>query len=78
MVLSERLSQAARRPQNRGCVTCKWLAEITAEDRAAIESWLNNGWSARQLHRLLITDPDRPLPVGETAFKNHLSRGCSP
>lgn len=75
MSLSHRLSDSKPRRQNRGCETCKWLASIAEGDRQSIKEWVANGWSFRQLHELCVTDPDLPLPVSITAFKNHF-RDC--
>lgn len=76
MALSDRLGDSSRRRQNRGCVTCQWAQTISKQDRDSIQAWLNNGWSMAQLHQILATDPDNPLTVGLTAFKNHIN-GCA-
>lgn len=72
MSISDRLSGTPKKKANRGCLTCKWLETLSEDDRQAIDNWLNNGWSMRQLHTVLFTDPENPIPVGLTAYRNHL------
>ena len=76
MSISDRLAGLPRMTANKGCRTCKWLDQLTEDDRTAIEHWLGSGYSLRQLHNVLFTDPDNPIPVGLTAFRNHL-QDCS-
>jgi len=75
MSLSDRLGDSSRRRQNRGCVTCQWLKTVSEDDKASIRAWLDSGWSIPQLHKILASDPDNPIYVKLTAFKNHIY-GC--
>lgn len=75
MSIADRLSGLPKMKANKGCRTCKWLETLTEEDQQAVQQWMDNGWSMRQLHMVLFTDPDNPIPVSLTAFRNHL-QGC--
>lgn len=75
MSLSERLGNAKPRRTKRGCETCIWLADLSQQDQQSILDWVTNGWSIRQLYNICTNDPERPLLISETAFKNHL-RDC--
>lgn len=72
MSLADRLNGAEAMRSNRGCATCAWLAELSDDDRAAINTWISDGLSVKQLWEILATDPDNPLPVADTAFRNHI------
>ena len=72
MSLSDRLSSAPKRRRNTGCQTCLWYSELPSADQEAFDSWLENGWSLRQLHAICASDPDNPLPISMTALKNHV------
>ena len=72
MSISDRLAAAPQKNSNRGCRTCKWVETISDKDRASIQNWVENGWSMRQLHNICATDPENPLTVCLTAFRNHL------
>jgi hypothetical protein len=70
--LFERLSEAKATRGNRGCVTCQWLASLTTADREAFTAWIDAGSSLAQLHSIAIEDPDNPLPVSQSALRDHV------
>lgn len=71
MALSDRLKSVTPSRSNIGCVTCEWLEDLDGEDRAAVDAWLTTTKSLAQLWELCCTDPDKPLSVSYTAFRNH-------
>ena len=75
MSLSERLQGEKPRRTKRGCESCIWTAQLPTEDQQAIREWIEASWSIRQLHKICATDPDNPLRISVSAFKNHI-RDC--
>ena len=75
MSLSERLKQIEPHRTKRGCETCLWSAQLPQEDQDSITEWVTAGWSIRQLHRICAAEPENPLWISLTAFKNHV-RDC--
>jgi hypothetical protein len=73
--LSERLEVVAPRRSFRGCESCLWTAQLPKKDQESILEWAASGWSLRQLYDICITQPDDPLTISFSAFKNHL-RDC--
>jgi hypothetical protein len=73
--LSERLKVVSPRRTKRGCESCIWTAELPKKDQESILEWINNGWSLRQLWGICTTQPDNPLTISCSAFKNHV-RDC--
>jgi len=73
--LTERLAKArfetGRRARN-GCTTCRWLDATTQSVRDEVHTWLTSGLSQRELWEILTEDPDNPLQIGYSAFRNHL------
>ena len=74
MSLAQRLQTVQPSRSNAGCTTCQWLETVSDEDRRAIAKWIDDNLSVAQLHELLATDPDNPLPVSDSAFRNHIRR----
>lgn len=74
MSLAQRLQTVHASRSNAGCTTCHWLETLADDDRRAIAKWLDDNLSVAQLHELLVTDPDNPLPVSDSAFRNHIRR----
>lgn len=72
MSLADRLKRADQTRSNRGCVTCEWMVALSDQDRAAILQWIADGLSIKKLWEILISDPENPLPVADTAFRNHV------
>lgn len=76
MSLMERLvaarQETSRRARN-GCTTCRWLAASTPAVQAEVAAWLESGLSKRELWEILSSDPDGPLEIGYSAFRNHLN-----
>lgn len=78
--LSERLETAiVSRPNNAnkgGCVTCKWWAQISDDDRRLVNEWLDAGYSGKQLHEILtgpVADGEPVLEISLTGFRLHLN-----
>lgn len=78
MSIAKRLAAVIAVRANTGCATCEWLDTIPPEDKAAIERWVSDGMSIAQLHEILSSDEDHPLPVSDSAFRNHLKRHFKP
>lgn len=77
MSLVDRLASIEDRRKTRlGCETCRWLGRRTEDELQAIDEWLTEGYSLRQLHLVLTTEENDPYPLSESAFKNHL-RNCT-
>lgn len=73
MSLANRLSAVVPNRSNRGgCVTCQWVADLPASDRAAWDSWIEEGRSLSQLWEIASIDPDNPYPVSLTALRSHV------
>lgn len=75
MSLAERLASARTETNRRardGCTTCRWLDESTQAVRDEVHTWLTSRLSQRELWEILSEDPDRPLQIGYSAFRNHL------
>lgn len=76
MALADRLAVVKAQPgRANGCATCRWIATLTAEDRAAFYRWVDDGLSGTQLWEIASTDPDNPLTVQVSQMRNHL-RTC--
>jgi len=73
--LSERLKKIEPHRTKRGCETCIWTSQLPKKDQEAILEWAVAGWSLRQLHRICADEPENPLAISATAFKNHI-RDC--
>lgn len=75
MSLTDRLiaakQETSRRARN-GCTTCRWLEASPQSVQTEVASWLESGLSKRELWEILSTDPDNPLEIGYSAFRNHL------
>jgi len=76
--IANRLAAVIAVRSNTGCASCEWLETIPAADRAAIDKWVLDGMSVSQLHEILASDEDNPLPVSDSAFRNHLKRHHKP
>lgn len=76
MSLADRLAKADAQPGRQGgCTTCRWLKELTPQDRAAFYQWIDDGLSGSQLWEVASTDPDHPLKTGVSQMRLHL-RTC--
>ena len=82
MSLSDRIrsAQSEANPANRGCRSCQWFADQTAETQALVNEWIDNGHSLLQLYQIIAKpdedDPDYiPLPISDTGWRNHV-RNC--
>ncbi len=78
MSIAQRLAAVIAVRSNIGCATCQWLETIPGEDRAAIDQWLADAMSISQLHEILASDDTNPIPVSDSAFRNHLKRHHRP
>jgi hypothetical protein len=76
--IAKRLAAVIAVRSNTGCATCEWLSTLPTEDRAAIEQWVTDGMSVAQLHEILSSEANNPLPVSDSAFRNHLKRHQKP
>ena len=76
MSIAKRLAAVIAVRSNTGCATCEWLTTLSSEDQQAINQWVADGMSVSQLHEILTSEPDNPLPVSDSAFRNHLRRHC--
>lgn len=74
MSLAQRLSTVQASRANAGCATCNWLKTIPAEDQQAINNWIADKLSIAQLHEICANDDQNPLPVSDSAFRNHIRR----
>ena len=72
-MLSERLKEA--NPRKKGCQTCLWLLTLSEKDYDSFNELVVDQNSKQQLYEICTTDPDNPMPVSFSAFKNHL-RNC--
>ena len=73
MSLSQRLQAVIPERANQGgCLTCQYLAKMPDTDRRAFDSWLDDGHSAAQLWEICTSDPDNPLVISITGFRNHV------
>lgn len=73
--LSERLKSAQPNRANRGqCVTCAYLANVSADTVALINQWLDADNSIAQLHDILSQPSDDApgLVISVTGFRFHL------
>ena len=71
-MLSKRLKEI--KPNTKGCVTCIWLLTLNKEDAESFGEWVADEKSRNQLYSVCVTDPDNPLVVSLSAFKNHFKR----
>jgi hypothetical protein len=55
-----------------GCLTCRWVAELSAEDQAAFDAWIEDGKSLTQLWEVATADAEHPFPVSITALRHHV------
>lgn len=74
MSLAKRLSTVNAIRSNLGCATCEWIETLSNEDRAALNEWIDSKMSISQLHEIAVSDDDNPLPVSDSAFRNHIRR----
>lgn len=78
MSLADRLAEEPARRRNDGCVTCRWIDSLTPADREAMHDWFRKGRSRRQFWQVASTDPDNPLLISDSAFKNHMQHYSPP
>lgn len=78
MSLVKKLSAVQPIKANTGCETCQWLSTLPDEDRDAIDQWIADGFSVAQLHEICSNYTDNPIPVTDSAFRNHLKRHTKP
>lgn len=78
MSIAKRLAAVIAVRSNTGCATCEWLKTIPQQDREAIDQWVADGMSISQLHEIVSSDDTNPLPVSDSAFRNHLRRHHKP
>lgn len=75
--ISDRLRSAQRNPANKGgCVSCKWLQQISDETRRLINEWIDNDYSIKQLYDILSAPNDSgepPLPISLTGWRLHMN-----
>ncbi|ORA92084.1 Bacteriophage protein [Mycobacteroides abscessus subsp. massiliense] len=75
MSLSERLAQRRQGTvarASRGCVTCRWLATLTHDEKQAVESWLSDGdLSMTPLWEDCVSEG---LTASLSAFREHVRR----
>lgn len=72
MSLANRLTAVVPTRSNKGgCLTCAWVEALSASDRAAWDTWINEGRSLAQLWEIASHDPDNPYPVSLTALRHH-------
>lgn len=74
MSLAKRLSSVNAVRSNLGCATCEWIETLSPEDREALNEWIDGKMSISQLHEIAISNEDNPLPVSDSAFRNHIRR----
>jgi hypothetical protein len=78
MSIAKRLAAVIAVRSNTGCASCEWFDTLSDEDRKAINQWVADGMSIAQLHEILSSDTDNPLPVSDSALRNHLKRHHKP
>lgn len=78
MSLAKKLSTVQAVKSNTGCTTCQWIESLPADDQQAIQQWVKDGLSISQLHEICSAYEDNPLPVTDSAFRNHLRRHPKP
>lgn len=71
MSLADRLNTDGPRRGNRGCVTCVYYLGLPKDDRAAFDSWIQEGHSLTQLWEA-ASSTDPPLTVAVSALRNHV------
>jgi len=74
-MLSERLEGLTPNKANKGCNTCKWILTLNEKDKQSFDNWIAEGHSLHQLYAVCASDPENPLPISLSAFKNHF-RDC--
>jgi hypothetical protein len=72
MSLSKRLSSVVPVASNNGCRTCHYVSALSDADLQAFDDWLAGGNSATQLWEVCCADPDNPLDVTISGFRNHM------
>lgn len=78
MTLAKRLAAVIAVRSNTGCATCEWWTTLSDDDRKAIDQWIIDGMSISQLHEIAASDATNPLPVSDSAFRNHIKRHHKP
>lgn len=74
MSLATRIASVIPSSANRGCRSCIWAKTLSDEDLAAMARWVSDGGSMAQLWEICCADPDNPLQVSYTGFRNHIQR----
>ena len=74
MSLAQRIAEraATANRSNRGCVTCKWLTDLSAADRRAWDDWIAEDKSLTQLWDIATADPVNPLRISITGLRHHV------
>ena len=69
MSLSNRIAAVVPERSNRGCVTCRWVEELSPQDRAAWDQWIADEGSLTQLWQLAT---EEGLVISITGFRAHV------
>lgn len=69
MSLAKRLSAVIPQSSNRTCGTCKWVAELPVEDRAAWQAWIAEDRSVSQLWEIAKSDDAHPYTMSLAAMR---------
>jgi len=70
--LSDQLKTLKPFSSYRGCRTCLWLDSLPAADRKAFDAWVAENKSITQLWQACVHDPDHPLVITHTPFRDHI------
>lgn len=70
MSLAKRL--AAVIPEHskwKGCGTCRWIEDLSAEDSAALHAWINEQRSLNQLWEIASREESNPYRLSLASFR---------
>lgn len=70
MSLTDALKEESRRSQQRRCLVCEWLTELSEDDRNSFNAWVVSGRSMAALLRASKKQVP-PIPVERNAFERH-------
>lgn len=69
MSLATRLAAVIPQHSNRTCGTCKWVEQLTAQDRAAWDEWILKDRSITQLWEIACADETQPYELSLAAMR---------
>jgi len=68
--LTDALKEESRRSQQRRCLVCEWLTELSEDDRNSFNAWITSGRPIAALLRA-SKKQEPPIPVERNAFERH-------